>query len=179
MSRPFLTGKSIVWYCWRWSKMPLCAHLGQQSKQTDFDQYNYLPLKFSYSRRVMSILVLLHHISGHQVLLYLAGLHCLKLFITSLHQAQLGSVVSAETTADKTNSKTNSGLLEVKPKELTLKRYMHPLSPLSSCEICKWNNNYELIIIMNTKLFSLKQNQASLTFTGWMYQSRFADISIT
>ena len=30
--------------------MPLCAHLGQQSKQA-VDHYSYLPLKFSYSKR--------------------------------------------------------------------------------------------------------------------------------
>ena len=40
MSRLFLTGKSIVWYCLdgqndgkNQSKMPVCAHLGQRSKQ--------------------------------------------------------------------------------------------------------------------------------------------------
>ena len=37
------------------SKMPLCAHLGQQSKKCSwlvFEHDSYLPLKFSYSRRV-------------------------------------------------------------------------------------------------------------------------------
>ena len=48
--------KRIVWYCWRWSKwqskMSLCAHLGQQSKQSVLTTISYLSLKSSYSRRV-------------------------------------------------------------------------------------------------------------------------------
>ena len=65
MSRPFLTGKSIAVlyfdggqnYSKNQYKITLYAQLGNQSKQqlTDFDLYSYLPLKFSYSRRVNAV----------------------------------------------------------------------------------------------------------------------------
>ena len=53
MSRPFLTGKSIVLYFdggQNYSKNQYKITLYAQL--TDFDLYSYLPLKFRYSRRV-------------------------------------------------------------------------------------------------------------------------------
>ena len=67
MSRPFLTGKSIVLYCWGWSKRQLktsqkcpCVYIwvnSQNRQLTDFDHCSYLPLKCSYSRRVKKAII--------------------------------------------------------------------------------------------------------------------------
>ena len=56
MSRPFLTGKCIL-YCWKWSKSsvknaPVCTVGSTVKTLTDFDHCSYFPHKFSYSRRV-------------------------------------------------------------------------------------------------------------------------------
>ena len=60
----FFTGKSIILCCWGWSKWrsepvnnaPVCTvgSTVKNSQLTDFDHYSYLPLKFSYSRRVFT-----------------------------------------------------------------------------------------------------------------------------
>ena len=62
MSRPFLTGKNIVLYCWGWSKMTVktsqnasvCA-FGSTTVTSVADHFGYLPLKFSCSRRVNTV----------------------------------------------------------------------------------------------------------------------------
>ena len=60
MGWPFLTGKSIVWYCWGWSKWQWKPvnnaknlHSWFNSQLTDFDRCSYVPQEFSYSRRAI------------------------------------------------------------------------------------------------------------------------------